>query len=535
MVDPVCGMQVKEAPGAETHLHKGTRYYFCSSHCAERFRANPDGFLTPGPSVDSPTDTETIYTCPMDPEVRQKGPGPCPKCGMALEPLNAELTEQDSLEFQDMARRFKIGVVLTVPLLAMAMTHMVPGSPFSGMSLQALNWAQMALATPVVLWCGWPFFERAWMSLRNRALNMFTLIGIGTGTAYAYSTLATMAPGVFPDSFRDDSGAVFVYFEAAATIAVLVLLGQVLELRARSRTSNAIRSLLRLAPATARLLNEGEIEEEVPLDRVRVGDRLRVRPGDRIPVDGKIERGRSVVDESMITGEPVPVEKDVASPVTGGTVNGTGTFVMVAEKVGTDTVLSQIVRLVREAQRSRAPIQRLADVVASYFVPTVVALAIATFAVWAAVGPDPKGATALVNAIAVLIIACPCALGLATPMSIMVGTGRGAMAGVLIKNAEILEVFEKVDTLVVDKTGTLTEGRPRLESVETTTPWTEQEVLTIAASIEAVSEHPLGEAIVSAARQREALSPAPCLPQPQLFRRTVRRLSSLPSTMHRPA
>ena len=534
-------MQVEEHSAAARHEHDGVIYYFCSTHCGESFEESPQKYLTqiPLPAHSLPADQNAVYTCPMDPEVRQQGPGPCPKCGMALEPMELEFVaprveyccpmhpeviqsepcscpkcgmaleartaaavETPNPELEDMERRFKVGVALTVPLLILAMTHMIPGNPVSGISALTLNWVQLLMATPVVAWCGWPFFERAWFSLRNRSLNMFTLIGIGTGTAYAYSTLATIVPGSFPASFRGNDGGVQVYFEAAAAITVLVLLGQVLELRARGRTSNAIRALLGLAPATARRMGDDQSEQDVLLDQVHVGDRLRVRPGDKIPVDGHIEEGRSSIDESMMTGEPVPIEKESGSAVTGGTVNGTGTFVMVAQKVGRDTMLAQIVKMVGEAQRSRAPIQRLADVVASYFVPAVVMIAVITFIVWALVGPDPKMAFALVNAIAVLIIACPCALGLATPMSIMVGTGRGANDGVLIKNAEILEILEKVDTLLVDKTGTLTEGKPQVETVLALSPWTEDQVLAIAASIEFVSEHPLADAIVSEARKR---------------------------------
>ena len=535
-------MQVEEQTAASRIEHAGVTYYFCSTHCGERFEKSPRQYLTESPTRahPSPALPTAIYTCPMDPEVQQSEPGPCPRCGMELDPMDPEFAaptveytcpmHPEVVEFQpgtcpkcgmalaariagtipepnpeleEMERRFKVGVVLTVPLLILAMTHMFDGNPLSGFSAVALNWIQLLMATPVVMWCGWPFFERAWISIRNRSLNMFTLIGIGTGTAYGYSTLATIVPGAFPAAFRGSNGNVQVYFEAGATITVLVLLGQVLELRARDRTSSAIRALLGLAPATARRVTDDQSEQDVPLDQVHAGDRLRVRPGEKIPVDGRIAEGRSSVDESMMTGESVPIEKESGSTVTGGTVNGTGAFVMVAENVGRDTMLARIVKMVSEAQRSRAPIQRLADVVASYFVPVVVLIAIATFGVWAVIGPDPKMAFALVNAIAVLIIACPCALGLATPMSIMVGTGRGAAAGVLIKNAEVLEILEKIDTLLVDKTGTLTEGRPRVDAVRAVSPWTEDQVLAIAASIESVSEHPLAEAIVSEARQRD--------------------------------
>ena len=425
---------------------------------------------------------------------------------MALEPLEfdaAALAEQSNPELDDMSRRFRVGLVLTLPLLALAMGHMIPGSPIAtALSMGGLNWIQLALASPVVLWCGWPFFERGWASVVNRSLNMFTLIALGTGVAYTYSVAATVMPGVFPGAFRNAEGEVQVYFEAAAAIVVLVLLGQVLELRARRRTGDAIRALLDLAPATALRIDANGSETEVELAEVRKNDLLRVRPGDKVPVDGRVVDGWSAVDESAISGEPMPVVKETGSAVTGGTVNGTGSFTMVAEKVGKDTVLSQIVGMVGEAQRSRAPIQRLADSVASYFVPVVVTVSVLTFAVWALAGPEPRMGYGLVNAIAVLIVACPCALGLATPMSIIVGTARGATAGVLVKNAEVLEVLEKVDTLLVDKTGTLTEGRPRVEHVVALDPWTEDEVLAAAAAIESASEHPLARAIVSAARDR---------------------------------
>ena len=488
----------------------------------------------------APDDPTGIYTCPMDPEVQQEGPGACPKCGMALEPLEFEypahrteftcpmhpdvvrseagscpdcgmaleartiaLEEEPNPELEDVTRRFKIGLALTLPLMLLAMVHMIPRGPIGGASVEALNWVQLVMATPVVLWSGWPFFERAWASIVNRSLNMFTLVGIGTGVAYLYSTIATIAPDAFPASFEEAGGGVAVYFEAAAAITVLVLLGQILELRARGRTSNAIKALLQMAPATARRIDEGGREEDVPLEQVHPGDRLRVRPGAKVPVDGRIEEGSSAVDESMITGEPIPVEKTAGARVTGGTLNGTGSLIMVAEKVGSETMLARIVKMVAAAQRTRAPIQRLADVVASYFVPAIVLISVLTFAVWAVLGPEPRMAFALVNAIAVLIIACPCALGLATPMSIMVGTGRGARAGVLIKNAEVLEILEKVDTLVIDKTGTLTEGKPRLISVCPLDGRTEREVLSAAAGIEVGSEHPLAEAIVGGARRRK--------------------------------
>jgi P-type Cu+ transporter len=478
----------------------------------------------------------TIYTCPMHPEIRQPGPGTCPKCGMALEPaaVPSSATEyvcpmhpqivrsapgtcpicgmaleprvvagvEENAELRDMTRRFWASVVLTVPLLVLVMSDMLPGEPLRhGIPQGWMAWIQFVLATPVVLWGGWPFFERGWASIVHRSLNMFTLIALGVGTAYVYSVVATLAPGVFPPSFKSHGGEIGLYYEAAAIITALVLLGQVLELRARSQTSSAIKALLGLAPKTARRI-EGASERDVPLDEVTAGDLLRVRPGEKIPVDGVLTEGASAVDESMVTGESIPAEKTVGSRVTAGTVNGTGGFIMRAERVGSDTLLAQIVHMVSEAQRSRAPIQRLADTVSAYFVPAVVGAAIVTFVVWALVGPEPRMAYAIVNAVAVLIIACPCALGLATPMSIMVGVGRGATAGVLIKNAEALEVLEKIDTLVVDKTGTLTEGKPRLTSVISAPGQTEADVLRLAASLERGSEHPLAAAIVAGAEAR---------------------------------
>jgi Cu+-exporting ATPase len=433
--------------------------------------------------------THTTYVCPMHPQIVRSEPGTCPICGMALEPRTVSLEEEENPELTDMTRRFWISVILTVPLLLIAMSEMLPGQPVQhAFSARLLTWVQLLFATPVVLWGGWPFFVRAWASIVNRSLNMFTLIAIGTGTAYGFSVLATLLPDIFPASFRTHSGQVAVYFEAAAVITTLVLLGQVLELRARSQTSGAIRALLGLAPKTARRLRDEGTEEDIPLDQVQPGDRLRVRPGEKIPVDGTLLEGRRTVDESMVTGEPLPVEKVPGSRVTGGTVNGAGSFVMRAERVGADTLLAQIVRMVSEAQRSRAPIQRLADVVSAYFVPAVILVALLTFVVWGLYGPAPRLVYAFVNAVAVLIIACPCALGLATPMSIMVGTGRGALAGVLVKNAEALEVLEKVDTLVVDKTGTLTEGKPRLVSVLALPHIKEDDLVRLAASLnEAVS------------------------------------------------
>jgi Cu+-exporting ATPase len=462
--------------------------------------------LEPAMPVVTPRATE--YVCPMHPQIVRSTPGTCPICGMALEPRTFTGVEENA-ELTDMTRRFWTSVVLTAPLLVLVMSDMVPGEPLRHLVPAGwMAWIQLVLATPVVLWGGWPFFERGWASVVNRSLNMFTLIALGVGTAYVYSVVATLAPGLFPSSFRSHGGEIGLYYEAAAIITVLVLLGQVLELRARSQTSSAIRALLRLAPKTARRI-EGTAERDVPIEEVTPGDLLRVRPGERIPVDGVVIEGASAVDESMVTGEPIPVEKTPGARVTGGTVNGTGGFVMRAERVGSDTLLAQIVHMVSEAQRSRAPIQRLADLVSSYFVPAVVGVAAVTFVVWALVGPEPRMAYAIVNAVAVLIIACPCALGLATPMSIMVGVGRGATAGILIKNAEALEILEKIDTLVVDKTGTLTEGKPRLVSVAPAPRQSETEVLRLAASLERGSEHPLAAAIVAGAESKGlVLAPA---------------------------
>jgi len=444
----------------------------------------------------------TIYTCPMHPEIEQDHPGNCPRCGMALERKTITAgAEDDNAELRDMTRRFWIGAVLTLPVFAVAMAHLLPGAP-EWVDGRASRWMQFGLSTPVVLWVGWPFFARAWQSLVNRSLNMFTLIAMGVGAAWLYSAVVVLLPGAFPPSFQHH-GTIAVYFEAAAVITVLVLLGQVLELRARSRTGSAIRALLDLAPPTARLISEGQ-ERDLPLDQVQRGDRLRVRPGEKIPVDGRVIEGKSSVDESMLTGEPLPVRKAAGDPVTGGTLNATGSFVMEAERVGSETVLSQIVGLVAQAQRSRAPIQRLADQVAGWFVPAVIGIAVITFIAWAWLGPEPRFALAIVNAVAVLIIACPCALGLATPMAIMVGVGRGAQAGVLIKDATAIERCEKVDTLVVDKTGTLTEGKPRLTKVILADSVTEHELLAAAAAVEAHSEHPLAAAIIRGAAEREA-------------------------------
>jgi Cu+-exporting ATPase len=455
------------------------------------------------PTSPAAPSVKTEYVCPMHPEIVRSEPGACPICGMALEPRTVTLEEETNPELIDMTRRFWISVVLSAPIAFLAMSDLIPGQPLQrSFSPRLLNWLQLLLATPVVLWGGWAFFQRGWVSIVNRSLNMFTLIAIGVGTAYVYSVAATLLPDVFPQSFRGHGGEVGVYFDAAAVITTLVLLGQVLELRARSKTSKAIKALLGLAPKTARQLRDDGTETDVPLERVQVGDRLRVRPGEKVPVDGVVLEGATSVDESMITGEPIPVEKTKDGRVTGGTVNGTGSFVMRAERVGSDTLLAQIVRMVAEAQRSRAPIQKLADVIAGYFVPAVILTAVVTFIVWSVIGPEPRFAYALLNAVAVLIIACPCALGLATPMSIMVGTGRGATAGVLIKNAEALEVLEKIDTLVVDKTGTLTEGKPHLTALVAVNGRTEDEVLRLTASLEKGSEHPLAAAIVKGAEKK---------------------------------
>ncbi len=483
--------------------HKGKTYYFCAQSCLDRFKADPDRFLNAESAsrASEPADLEAEYTCPMHPEVRQKGPGACPICGMALEPLAVSLDESNP-ELDDMTRRFWVSLVLTVPIFGFMLAETMPSQPLHRWLPSGLrNWIEFALATPVVLWGGKPFFERGWASIVNRSPNMFTLIALGVAASYGYSVAATVAPDLFPDSFRM-MGEVAVYFEPAAAIVVLVLLGQVLELRARARTGAAIRNLLGLAPKTARRISADGAEGDVPLDQVHVGDRLRVRPGERVPVDGVVIEGATTVDESMVTGEPIPVEKEPDATVTGGTVNGTGTFVMEARRVGKDTLLAQVVRMVSDAQRSRAPIQRLADAVSAWFVPIVIVVAILTFIVWSVFGPEPRLAYALVNAVAVLIIACPCALGLATPMSIMVATGRGAEAGVLIRDAEALEILEKVTAVVVDKTGTLTEGKPKLVSIEPLPGVDPDTLLRLAASLESVSEHPLAGAIVSGARER---------------------------------
>jgi Cu+-exporting ATPase len=558
VLDPVCGMEISREDAVGSYVHEGKEYFFCHASCLENFRANPNQYLNPSrteaaaetaessarflaPLGMTPADKGAIFTCQMHPEERKQGPGACPKCGMALKPLTTSVraarteyvcpmhpevvrdgpgtcpicgmaleprtvavAEQANPELVLMTRRFWVCLALTLPVFLLAMSDMIPGQPLQHtVSARLPSLVQLALASPVVLWGGWPFFERGWASLVNRHLNMFTLIALGTGTAYVYSVAAVLIPGSFPQSFRSAGGEVPVYFEASAVITTLVLLGQVLELRARAQTSSAIRRLLGLAPKTARVVRSDGSEEDLPLDRLARGDRLRVRPGEKVATDGVILQGSSSIDESLVTGEPIPVEKRVGDRVTGGTVNGSGSFLMRAERVGSDTLLAHIVQLVSEAQRSRAPIQRLADVVSSYFVPAVVLISVLTFIVWASVGPRPRFAYALVNAVAVLIIACPCALGLATPMSIMVGTGRGAQAGVLIKNAEALEILEKVDTLVVDKTGTLTEGKPRVASVHPLPGWNAAEVLHLAATLERGSEHPLAAAIVAEALERE--------------------------------
>ncbi len=548
--DPVCGMMVDPEKATAKENLEGREFHFCGKGCAAKFRENPQRFLAAEkPQVTRETHAATAaeadYICPMHPEVRQKGPGSCSKCGMALEPetipasaarteytcpMHPEIVrsepgncpicgmalepreitaEEDNPELRDMTRRFWVSVALSAPMLAFMIAQFFPGDIAAHwVASRAWTLAEFALATPVVLWGGAPFFVRGWKSILTRNLNMFTLIALGTGAAYVYSVAATFFPGLFPASLHGPGGQVAVYFEPAAIIVALVLLGQVMELRARSQTSSAIRALLGLAPRTARRIDQDGHETDIPLDQVVIGDKLRVRPGEKVPVDGAVLDGYSSVDESMISGEPIPVEKSADAKVTGGTVNGTGGFVMHAEHVGADTMLSQIVRMVSQAQRTRAPIQRLADRVSGFFVPTVVAAALITFAVWMLVGPEPRFAHALVNAVAVLIVACPCALGLATPMAIMVGTGRGAGAGVLIRNAEALEVFEKVDTLIFDKTGTVTEGKPRLKSVAPLPGFDETTVLQLAASLEMASEHPLAHAIVTGAKER-GLSLAP--------------------------
>ena len=507
-IDPVCGMTVKLAKPGATLQHDGHDFYFCCQGCANKFQADPVKYL----NKDSEAKTEqsaaqpaagTQYTCPMDPEIVRDKPGICPICGMALEPMTATL-DASNPELDSMTRRLWIAAALTLPLLAIMLSDLLPAKPlqhlFAG---RALGWLEFALATPVVLWAGWPFFQRGWASIISRHLNMFTLIAIGSGSAYLYSVAAVVVPQLFPASFRDMSGQLGLYFEAAAVITVLVLLGQVLELKARSRTSGALTALLGLVPKTARRISADGTEHDIELSGIHVGDTLRVRPGEKVPTDGVVTEGSSSVDESMVSGEPIPVEKSPDAKVTGGTINGTGSFVMKATRVGSDTLLSQIVKMVGEAQRTRAPIQRLADVVASWFVPTVLLIAVITFVVWSIYGPQPHFAYALVNAVAVLMIACPCALGLATPMAIMVGTGRGAGEGILIRNAEALELMEKVNTLVVDKTGTLTLGKPVLTQLIPAGGITDTELLQAAASLEKASEHPLAAAILAAAKDKQ--------------------------------
>jgi Cu+-exporting ATPase len=525
-------MTVHRDSAAGSYEYNGKTYYFCSPHCLEKFRKDPDAFLAkpqaaplvgiqrarsphdennqiPGAPTSDRT-LDSVYTCPMHPEIVRDGPGSCPICGMALEPRTASLEEEANPELREMSLRFWVCAALSVPLLLIAMSEFIPALDLESLlPMRVWGWIEMALATPVVLWGAWPFFVRGWQSLVNRSLNMFTLIALGVSVAYAFSVVARLFPDLFPASFRDRSGEVPVYFEAAAVITTLVLLGQVLELRARSRTGAAIKALLGLAPKTARRIREDGHDEDVSLDQVKRGDKLRVRPGEKIPVDGIVLEGSSAVDESMVTGEPIPVVKRSGDRVIGATLNATGTFVMEAERVGPDTLLAQIVQMVSEAQRSRAPIQNLADRVSSYFVPAVVFIAALTFLIWSIWGPDPRMAYALVNAVAVLIIACPCALGLATPMSIMVATGKAAQSGVLFRNAGAVEVLREVDTLVIDKTGTLTEGKPKLMSVVTTPGMDEQTLLRLAASLERGSEHPLAAAIVSGAEARAiALSEA---------------------------
>ena len=567
--DPVCGMSVEPLRAAAQEEHDGKNYFFCSGGCATKFRTEPARYLSqpqsakgmngasialddaPAPPADWKRDTtrdnrlvqSAEYTCPMDPEVLQDHPGACPKCGMALErsamsapatrieytcpmhpqivrdgpgscpicemalePRMAVVDHEENPELVSMSRRFWVSVALTVPVLILGMAEMIPGNPAARVfSMNVTGWIEFVLATPVVLWAGWPFFERGWASVVNRSLNMFTLIALGTGAAFFYSVIAVLFPQVFPAAFRGAHGEVPVYFEAAAAITTLVLLGQVLELRARSQTSSAIKSLLKLSPRTARLVRADATEIDVPVEHLQVGDSMRVRPGEKVPADGVITEGSSSIDESLMTGESIPVEKSIGARVIGGTVNGTGSFVMRAERVGSETTLAQIVKMVSDAQRSRAPVQRLADRVAGYFVPAVVLIAVLSFIAWAAFGPQPRMAHALLSAVAVLIIACPCALGLATPMAIMVGTGRGAVAGVLIKNAEALEILEKVDTLVVDKTGTLTEGKPRVASLFAIESLSENDVIRFAATLEKASEHPLAAAILAAAAERNVI------------------------------
>lgn len=499
-IDPVCGMKVEISPLALNAQHAGHSYYFCGPSCRGKFIANPQKYLKPAETDSAAVPKDAEYTCPMHPEIRQVGPGACPICGMALEPVMVSLEQGPNPELADMTRRFWVSLALTVPVFLLAMSGHVMGVHL--INQQIANWVELVLATPVVLWGGAVFFERGWQSIVTRNFNMFTLIALGTGVAWVYSVVACVAPGIFPDTFRNHDGSVPVYFESAAVITVLVLLGQVLELGARERTSGAIKALLHLSPKTARRLGEDGNEEEVALETIHIGDMLRVRPGEKIPVDGVLTEGHVSVDESLVTGESLPVSKEPGSKLIGGTLNASGGFVMRAEKVGSETMLARIVQMVAEAQRSRAPIQGMADRISGWFVPLVVAVALAAFAAWALWGPEPRFSFALIAAVSVLIIACPCALGLATPMSIMVGMGRGAQAGVLVKNAEALQRLEKVNVLVVDKTGTLTQGRPSLTKILTAEGEDEAEILRLAASLEQGSEHPLASAIVTAARQR---------------------------------
>jgi Cu+-exporting ATPase len=506
-IDPVCGMSVDPVTAAGKYAHEGKTYYFCNPRCLQKFKANPEHYLKlREPSLSEMSEGGGEYTCPMHPEVVQEGPGSCPKCGMALEPMHPAAEAGPDPELIDMTRRFWIGATLTMPIFVIAMAGLLPWpglADFLHANMRALNWIQLALATPVVLWCGRPFFERAWASLVHASPNMFTLIAFGVGAAYLYSILATIVPGIFPAGFQTVHGAVEPYFDSAAVIVVLVLLGQVMELKARARTGAAIRALLGLAPKTARVIRAGGHEEDVPVGHIHVGDLIRIRPGEKVPVDGVVTEGHSSVDESMVSGEPIPVEKSLGSKVVGGTINGTGGLVMWAERVGGDTLLAQIVRMVTEAQRSRAPIEKLVNKVSRVFVPGVLLMALLTFAGWSIWGGEARLAHALVNAVGVLIIACPCALGLATPMAIMVGTGRGATSGILFRDAEALETLRAADTLVVDKTGTLTEGKPKLVTVEPAHGVSSEELLAIAAGLEGGSEHPLAAAIVGAAAERE--------------------------------
>jgi Cu+-exporting ATPase len=505
-IDPVCGMSVDPVTAAGKYAHEGKTYYFCSPRCLDKFKANPEHYLKARePSLSEMSEGGGEYTCPMHQEVVQKGPGSCPKCGMALEPMQPAADAGPDPELIDMTRRFWIGAALALPIFVIAMAGLLPWpglADFLHANMLALNWIQLALATPVVLWCGWPFFERAWSSIVHASPNMFTLIAFGVGAAYLYSILATIAPGIFPAGFRTAHGAVEPYFDSAAVIVVLVLLGQVMELKARARTGAAIRALLGLAPKTARVIRAGGNEEDVPVGQIHVGELIRIRPGEKVPVDGVVTEGHSSVDESMVSGEPIPVEKSTGSKVVGGTINGTGGLVMRAERVGGDTLLAQIVRMVTEAQRTRAPIEKLVNKVSRVFVPAVLVAAVLTFAGWSLWGGEARLAHALVNAVGVLIIACPCALGLATPMAIMVGTGRGATSGILFRDAEALETLRAADTLVVDKTGTLTEGKPKLVTVEPAGGVSSEELLAIAAGLEGGSEHPLAAAIVAGASAR---------------------------------